>query len=57
MQFHKEQAQWESDKSHLIQSKQEIAETNDRLTRKVEQLTKDNEKYKQELKANKKNFF
>ncbi len=49
MGFEKERTKWESEKGYLIKEKEDASDESQRLGKKVEQLLKDNEKYKNDL--------
>jgi len=57
MNFEKERAKWEHEKSYLLSQKEDAIEAQQRLQTKVESLLRENEKYKNDLRANRKNMY
>lgn len=55
--FEKERAKWEHEKSYLINQKEDAVEAQQRLEKKVEMLLRENEKYKNDLRQNRKNMY
>lgn len=57
MNFEKERAKWDHEKSYLVSQKEDAVEAQQRLEKKVETLLRENEKYKSDLRANRKNMY
>ena len=55
--FEKERAKWEHEKSYLINQKDDAQEAQQRLEKKVELLLRENEKLKNDVRANRKNMY
>lgn len=55
--FEKERAMWEHEKSYLINQKDDAVEAQQRLEKKVELLLRENEKLKNDVRANRKNVY
>ena len=55
--FEKERAKWEHEKSYLMNQKEDAVESQQRLEKKVEMLLRENEKLKNDLRANRKNMY
>ena len=55
--FEKERAKWEHEKSYLMNQKEDAVESQQRLEKKVETLLRENEKLKNDLRANRKNMY
>ena len=55
--FEKERAKFEHEKSYLISQKEDAVENAQRFEKKVEQLLRDNEKLKNDLKNSRKNMY
>lgn len=55
--FEKERAKWEHEKSYLINQKDDAIEAQQRLEKKVELLLRENEKLKNDVRANRKNVY
>lgn len=55
--FEKERAKWDHEKSYLINQKDDAVESMQRLEKKVETLLRENEKLKNDLKTNRKAAF
>ena len=57
LQFEKERAKWEQEKSYIQNQKDDAVETQQRLEKKVETLLRENEKLKNDVRANRKQMF
>jgi hypothetical protein len=57
LQFERERAKWEQEKSYIQTQKDDAVETQQRLEKKVELLLRENEKLKNDLRANRKNVY
>ena len=55
--FEKERAKWEQEKSFLMNAKDDASDNSQRLEKKVELLTRDNEKLKNDVRNSRKNMF
>lgn len=55
--FEKERAKWEHEKSYIMNQKEDATENSQRLEKKVEQLLRENEKLKNDLRNNRKNMY
>ena len=55
--FEKERAKWEHEKSYLLSQKEDAVENAQRFEKKVEQLLKENEKLKMDVKNSRKNMY
>jgi hypothetical protein len=55
--FEKERAKWEHEKSYLFNQKDDAIEAQQRLEKKVELLLRENEKLKNDVRANRKNVY
>ena len=55
--FEKERAKWEHEKSYLMNQKEDSCENAQRFEKKVEQLLRENEKLKNDLKNNRKTMY
>ncbi len=55
--FEKERAKWDHEKTYLINQKDDATENSQRLEKKVETLTRENEKLKNDVRANRKNMY
>ena len=55
--FEKERAKWDQEKTFLINQKDDALDNSQRMDRKVELLTRENEKLKNEVRANRKNMY
>ena len=57
LQFEKERAKWEQEKSYIQNQKDDAVEAQQRMEKKVEILLRENEKLKNDLRANRKNVY
>ena len=55
--FEKERAKWEHEKNYIMSLKDDATEKAERLDKKVEYLTRENEKLRNEIKTNRKNMY
>lgn len=55
--FEKEKAKWEHEKGYLLSQKEDATEHSQRLEKKVENLLRENEKLKNDMRASKKNLY
>lgn len=55
--FEKEKAKWDHEKSYILNQKEDAVENSQRLEKKVESLLRENEKLKNDLRNNRKNMF
>lgn len=55
--FEKERAKWEHEKSYLMNQKEDAIESQQRLEKKVESLLRENEKLKNDMRNNRKNMY
>lgn len=53
----KERAKWEHEKSYLLSQKEDAQDHSQRLEKRVENLLRENEKLKNDMRASKKNFY
>lgn len=55
--FEKERAKWDQEKTYIINQKEDAAENSLRLEKRVELLTRENEKLKNDVRASRKNMY
>lgn len=53
----KEKAKWDHEKSYLMSQKEDAVEHSQRLEKRVENLLRENEKIRNDMKASKKNLY
>lgn len=55
--FERERAKWEQERTFITNQKDDASDNSTRLEKKVELLTRENEKLKNEVRANRKNMY
>ena len=55
--FEKERAKWEHEKSYILNQKEDATENSARLEKKVESLLRENEKLKNDLRTQRKSMY
>ena len=53
----KERAKWDQEKSYLLSQKEDAVDTSQRLEKRVENLLRENEKLRNDIRNNKKNMY